>query len=88
MAQDEARARAVERIKQKRTFQQTAAGFVAVWVLLIVIWAVTGGGFFWPIFPILGMGIALALQGFQAYRSMDISEGDIEREVQREGGAQ
>jgi hypothetical protein len=33
--------------------------FVAVNLLLIVIWAATGAGYFWPIWPLLGWGIGL-----------------------------
>ncbi len=33
--------------------------FVAVNVLLIIIWAATGAGYFWPIWPLLGWGFGL-----------------------------
>ena len=36
-----------------------AAIFVIVNVMLIGIWAASGGGYFWPIWPILGWGIGL-----------------------------
>jgi signal transduction histidine kinase len=32
-------------------------------LLLAAIWAITGAGYFWPIWPIIGMAILLALQG-------------------------
>ena len=32
-------------------------------VLLIAIWAASGGGYFWPVWPILGWGIAVAAHG-------------------------
>ena len=35
------------------------AAFVAVNLLLIVIWAATGAGYFWPIWPLLGWGLGL-----------------------------
>jgi hypothetical protein len=35
------------------------AAFVAVNLMLIVIWAATGAGYFWPIWPLLGWGIGL-----------------------------
>jgi hypothetical protein len=35
------------------------AAFVAVNALLIVVWGATGAGYFWPIWPLLGWGIAL-----------------------------
>ena len=34
--------------------------FVTVSLLLIAIWAVTGAGYFWPIWPIMGWGLAMA----------------------------
>jgi len=33
------------------------ARFVAVSVLLVAIWALTGAGYFWPVWPILGWGL-------------------------------
>jgi Domain of unknown function (DUF1707)/2TM domain len=35
------------------------AAFLAVNLVLIVIWAATGGGYFWPIWPLLGWGLGL-----------------------------
>ena len=37
------------------------AGFLLMTVLLLAIWAATGAGYFWPIWPILGLGIPLAM---------------------------
>jgi hypothetical protein len=42
--------------------------FAAVSVLLVAIWALTGAGYFWPVWPILGWGVFLlpwAPVGFQ-----------------------
>ncbi len=33
--------------------------YLAVMVLLVVIWALTGAGYFWPIWPMLGWGVAV-----------------------------
>ena len=33
--------------------------YVAVSVMLVAIWALTGAGYFWPIWPILGWGIGV-----------------------------
>lgn len=33
--------------------------YLAVNAMLVVIWAATGAGYFWPIWPILGWGIGL-----------------------------
>jgi Domain of unknown function (DUF1707)/2TM domain len=36
--------------------------FLAVSVLLVVIWALSGAGYFWPVWPIAGWGLALAME--------------------------
>ena len=35
------------------------AAYLAVNLVLIVIWAATGAGYFWPLWPLLGWGIGL-----------------------------
>lgn len=55
------RKQAVKRLKAKRDLGAHVLAYVMVNTLLVVIWFMTsGGGFFWPIFPILGWGIGLA----------------------------
>jgi hypothetical protein len=39
-----------------RTHERT---YVAVMLLLVAIWALTGMGYFWPIWPMLGWGIGV-----------------------------
>jgi hypothetical protein len=39
------------------------AAYVAVNLLLIGIWAATGGGYFWPIWPLLGWGVGVVFDG-------------------------
>jgi hypothetical protein len=43
----------------RRDFQEHLRAFVAVNALLIAIWALTGFGYFWPIWPLLGWGVGL-----------------------------
>lgn len=35
--------------------------FIAVNALLVAIWALTGAGYFWPVWPFVGWGIAVVL---------------------------
>ncbi len=37
-----------------------AGAFVAVNLVLVAIWALTGAGYFWPVWPILGWGVGIA----------------------------
>jgi hypothetical protein len=50
---------------------------------LIVIWAVTSHGFFWPIFPMVGWGIGVVMNAWDVWRGDEFSEEDIAREIQR-----
>lgn len=56
----ELHSRALMRLKAKRDLQKNIVAYVSVNLMLVVIWWVTGAGFFWPVFPILGWGIGLA----------------------------
>jgi hypothetical protein len=81
--EDSLRHEAVRRLKKKRDFQAHLITYVSVNALLVAIWAVTSAGFFWPIFPILGWGIGLLLNAWDAYGRKPISEHEIAREVDR-----
>ena len=48
----------VKRINAKRAFWCLFGVFAIVWVILIGVWAVSDGGYFWPGWAIFGMGIA------------------------------
>jgi hypothetical protein len=80
---DERRAAAIARITDKREFRNHALVYVAVNALLVVIWAASGAGYFWPIWPIAGWGIGLAAHAWRAYGQKPISEADIAEEMHR-----
>ena len=78
---EDQRAAAIARITDKRDFRNHAAIYCAVNVLLVVIWAASGAGYFWPIWPIAGWGIALALHAWRTFGQKPISEADINEEM-------
>ena len=82
---EELRAAALKRIGEKREFLIHAVTYVAVNALIIAVWALAdSGGFFWPVFPILGWGIGLVLHGLKVYHyGGGPSESQIEREMAR-----
>src|SRR4051794_27164116 len=43
----------------RRELSAHVRSYVTVMALLVAIWAVTGMGYFWPIWPILGWGFAI-----------------------------
>lgn len=40
-------------------------------------------GFFWPIFPIVGWGIAVVLNAWDVYRDDEFDDEQIRREIAR-----
>lgn len=50
---------------------------------LVLIWWVTGAVFFWPVLPIVGWGIGLAMHARDAYGSDTVTEDRIRREMDR-----
>jgi hypothetical protein len=81
--EDELRKLAVNQLKKKRDFKTHIVVYVTVNVFLVVIWAVTGAGFFWPVFPILGWGIGVAANAWDVYGRKPITEDQIRRETER-----
>ena len=54
------RRRAHKREAARRGFAEHLRVYLAVMTLLVVIWALTGMGYFWPVWPALGWGIGIA----------------------------
>ena len=82
-SEDPLRQQAVKNLKRKRDFRTQIVMYVLVNALLVVIWAVTDAGFFWPIFPIVGWGIGLGAQAYGIYGEKPISDSDIDQEVEK-----
>ena len=84
----ELRDRAVQRLKKRRDFTGHVLVYLLVNAFLVVIWAVTSSDeFFWPVFPILGWGIGLAMHAWETYRREEFSEARVQREIDRLRGS-
>ncbi|HUL86179.1 MAG TPA: 2TM domain-containing protein [Actinomycetota bacterium] len=79
---EELRDRALKQLKKKRDFTANVFAYVVVNAFLVGIWAVTGSGFFWPIFPILGWGMGLIFHAWDVYQQPPTEE-QIRREMDR-----
>jgi hypothetical protein len=80
-AEDELRRRAVKRLRAKAGFWTHLAVYLAVNAFLVLIWFFTGGGFFWPIFPIAGWGIGVAANAWDVFGREPVTEERIQREM-------
>jgi uncharacterized membrane protein len=81
--QDATRERAIKRLRKRRDFYGHLFVYTLINGFLVVIWAVTNvHAFFWPIFPILGWGVAVVLNAWDVYRNDAFSEEQIRREIE------
>ncbi len=75
---------AIQRLKMKQDFKGVLAGGLFAVVVVVVIWAIGEGGYFWPVWVMLGVAIAIVGQGWKAYGpSNRITEADVQREMSR-----
>jgi len=91
MTDERRRELAIQRIKARHDFRIHLVVYVVVNAALVVLWYLTSQdangelGFFWPVIPIVGWGIGLAIHGYVAYFPPSLSEDDIQREMKRLG---
>lgn len=87
---DDLRKLAKKRLKAQADFKQFLGIWLGVSLLLVAIWAFTSFStgktlYFWPAWPIGGMGVAAFFIGLDAYGpgQRGITESDIDAEVER-----
>jgi uncharacterized membrane protein len=61
------RERVFERAQARRDALMLTLTGPLVTAVLLVVWAVAGAGYFWPIWPMLGMSIALVVALWRAF---------------------
>jgi hypothetical protein len=82
---DKAHQAAAERLNSQRAFWRTLGGFVLIWIVCTIIWAATGAGMFWPVWVILGTGIATLFMGWSAFgpRNTGPSQAQVDEEAKK-----
>lgn len=82
------RRRVERRLKARQEFYGHLMSWVAVIAFLWVIWAFTGGGHPWPIYPMFGWGIGIGFHWLDYYQNhgagRERREAMIDREIARE----
>lgn len=82
---EDAREMAIRRLKMRHDFKGILAGGIFAIVVIVVIWVLGGGGYFWPVWVCLGVAIAVVSQGWKAYGpSNRINEADVQREMEKD----
>lgn len=61
---DELREQAVTELRKRRELAGHLLAFILVNTFVVIIWYVTGSGFFWPVFPIFAWGIGIVFHAW------------------------
>jgi uncharacterized ion transporter superfamily protein YfcC len=77
------RQQALARVKNRRDFGAHLVAYVVINAFLIMIWAVTGAGYFWPVWILAGWGAGLVMHAWTAFIQRPITEADIDAELRR-----
>lgn len=84
--EDIERAQAVKDLKRRRDFAGSVGGWLTVSAISTGVWFATGAdGYFWPIWPMLGIGIGVASQAAALWgpAKKEITEADIAAQMRR-----
>ena len=80
---EELRRKAEKRAEEKIGFYTHFAIYIIVNLFLIAIWAVTGAGFPWFIFPLFGWGIGITAHFVSVFAGTGFAERLAEKEYER-----
>lgn len=79
---DSSRAAARKRIEKRRGLQGGLVAYFVINAFLVVVWAMTGAGYFWPGWIIAGWGVGMLL-GLWDYLRGPVTEADVDEELRR-----
>jgi hypothetical protein len=72
-----------QRVQARRDFSNHVVAYVVVNAFLVVVWAVTGAGYFWPAWVLGAWGVGLVLHGWDAFLRRPVTEPDVDAELNR-----
>ena len=81
----EARRLARKRLEARRDLGAHAVVYIVVNAFLVLVWALTGQGYFWPAWVMGAWGIGLVLNVWEVYFRRPVTEADVENELRRSG---
>jgi Na+/melibiose symporter-like transporter len=77
------RAQARKRLQDRRKIVADVVSYLVINAFLVVVWLLSGGGYFWPGWVMAGWGIILVLHVWEVFWRRPITEADVDEEVRR-----
>jgi fatty acid desaturase len=74
---------AKRRVRARRDFTANIVAYVVINAALVVIWALSGRGYFWPAWVIGVWGVLLILHWWNSFGRRPMTEADIDAEMKR-----
>ena len=72
-----------KRVQAKRDFGSHLVAFIVINAGFVAVWAMTGGGYFWPAW-ILGLwAVGLIMHAWDVYWRRPVTEADVDAELHR-----
>jgi hypothetical protein len=75
--------RARKRVTDRRELGSHVVAYVVVNAFLVLVWAVTGGGYFWPAWILGPWGIGLVLHAWDVFGRRPVTDADVQAELDR-----
>jgi hypothetical protein len=72
-----------KRVQARRDFASHLVAYAVINAFLIAVWAITGGGYFWPAWVLAGWGVGLVLHARDVYWRRPVTESDVDEELRR-----
>ena len=72
-----------KRVTARRDFGSHLVAYAVVNSFLVFVWALTGGGYFWPAWVLAGWGIGIVLHAWDVFLRRPVTDADIDAELQR-----
>jgi hypothetical protein len=72
-----------KRVTDRRDFGSHLVVYAVINGFLVLVWAVTGAGYFWPAWVMGGWGIGLVLHAWEVFVRRPVTEADVEAELHR-----
>jgi hypothetical protein len=72
-----------KRVTERREFGSHVVAYVVVNTFLVLVWALTGAGYFWPAWVLGGWAIGLVLHAWDVFFRRPVTDADVEAELER-----